>query len=232
MFKKVLVANRGEIACRVIRTLREMGIASVAVYSEVDRAALHVRMADEAVPIGEAPAAASYLRMDRVLDAAKKTGAEAVHPGYGFLSENAKFAQACADEHMTFIGPPASAIHAMGSKTAARELMSNAGVPVVPGATCATLEDAKLAAPELGFPVMIKASAGGGGKGMRLVSRLDELPAAWERAKSESKKAFGDDTVYLEKAIIKPRHVEIQVLGDRQGNVVHLFERDCSIQRR
>jgi acetyl-CoA carboxylase biotin carboxylase subunit len=232
MFKKVLVANRGEIACRVIRTLREMGIASVAVYSEVDRAALHVRMADEAVPIGEAPAAASYLRMDRVLDAAKKTGAEAVHPGYGFLSENAKFAQACADEHMTFIGPPASAIHAMGSKTAARELMSNAGVPVVPGATCATLEDAKLAAPELGFPVMIKASAGGGGKGMRLVSRLDELPAAWERAKSESKKAFGDDTVYLEKAIIKPRHVEIQVLGDRHGNVVHLFERDCSIQRR
>ena len=232
MFKKVLVANRGEIACRVIRTLREMGIGSVAVYSDVDRAALHVRMADEAVPIGEAPAASSYLRVDRVLDAAKQTNADAVHPGYGFLSENAGFAKACEDAGVTFIGPPPGAISAMGSKTAARELMSKAGVPVVPGANCDTLEEAQAAAPKLGFPVMLKAAAGGGGKGMRLVHRPEELPSAWERAKSESKKAFGDDTVYLEKAIIKPRHVEIQVIGDRHGNVVHLFERDCSIQRR
>ena len=232
MFKKVLVANRGEIACRVIRTLREMGIGSVAVYSDVDRAALHVRMADEAVPIGEAPAASSYLRIDRVLDAAKQTNAEAVHPGYGFLSENAAFSQACADAGIAFIGPPASAILAMGSKTAARDLMSKAGVPVVPGATCSTVEEAQLRARELGYPVMLKASAGGGGKGMRFVQNDGEMPSAWERAKSESKKAFGDDTVYLEKAIIKPRHVEIQVMGDRQGNVVHLYERDCSIQRR
>ncbi len=232
MFKKVLVANRGEIACRVIRSLREMGIGSVAVYSDVDRAALHVRMADEAVPIGEAAAASSYLRIDRVLDAAKQTNAEAVHPGYGFLSENAAFATACADAGITFIGPPASAISAMGSKTAARKIMSEAGVPVVPGANSATLEEAQAAAPKLGYPVMLKAAAGGGGKGMRLVHRAEELPGAWERAKSESKSAFGDDTVYLEKAIIRPRHVEIQVIADHHGNVVHLFERDCSIQRR
>jgi acetyl-CoA carboxylase biotin carboxylase subunit len=232
MFKKVLVANRGEIACRVIRTLREMGIRSVAVYSDVDRAALHVRMADEAVPIGEAPASSSYLRFDRVLEAIKQTRADAVHPGYGFLSENAAFAKACADSGVVFIGPPASAISSMGSKTAARDLMSKAGVPVVPGATCDTVEEAKQRAQELGYPVMLKAAAGGGGKGMRLVHGADEMAGAWERAKSESKKAFGDDTVYLEKAIIQPRHVEIQVLGDRHGNVVHLFERDCSIQRR
>ncbi len=232
MFKKVLVANRGEIACRVIRTLREMGIRSVAVYSDVDRAALHVRMADEAVPIGEAPASSSYLRFDRVLEAVKQTRADAVHPGYGFLSENAAFAKACADSGVVFIGPPASAISSMGSKTAARDLMSKAGVPVVPGATCSTVEEAKERAQELGYPVMLKAAAGGGGKGMRLVHGPDEMASAWERAKSESKKAFGDDTVYLEKAIIQPRHVEIQVLGDRHGNVVHLFERDCSIQRR
>ncbi len=232
MFTKVLVANRGEIACRVIRTLREMGIRSVAIYSDVDRAALHVRMADEAVAIGEAPAAASYLRIDRVLDAARKTGAQAVHPGYGFLSENAAFAQACADAGIVFIGPPASAIHAMGSKTAARDLMTKAGVPIVPGATCSDVNEALSRAKELGYPVMIKASAGGGGKGMRLVHKPDDLPAAWDRARSESKKAFGDDTVYLEKAIVQPRHVEIQVLGDQHGNVVHLFERDCSIQRR
>ncbi len=232
MFKKVLVANRGEIACRVIRTLREMGIRSVAVYSDVDRAALHVRMADEAVPIGEAPASSSYLRFDRVLEAIKQTKADAVHPGYGFLSENAAFAKACADSGVVFIGPPASAISSMGSKTAARDLMSKAGVPVVPGATCDTVEEARERAQELGYPVMLKASAGGGGKGMRLVHGADEMASAWERAKSESLKAFGDDTVYLEKAIIQPRHVEIQVLGDRHGNVVHLFERDCSIQRR
>jgi len=232
MFSKVLVANRGEIACRVIRTLREMGVRSVAVYSDVDRGALHVRMADEAVLIGEAPAAASYLRADRVIDAAKKTGAEAVHPGYGFLSENAAFARACADAGIVFVGPPAAAIEAMGSKTAARDLMAKAGVPIVPGATCASIDEALQQAHKLGYPVMIKASAGGGGKGMRLVHKPEDLPASWDRARSESKKAFGDDTVYLEKAIVQPRHVEIQVLGDQHGNVVHLFERDCSIQRR
>ena len=232
MFSKVLVANRGEIACRVIRTLREMGLKSVAVCSDIDRAALHVRMADEVVVIGEAPAAASYLRADRVLDAAKKTGAQAVHPGYGFLSENAAFSQACADAGITFIGPPASAIAAMGSKTASRERMAKAGVPIVPGATCADVAEARLGAEQLGYPVMLKASAGGGGKGMRLVHKPEELAAAWDRARSESKKAFGDDTLYLEKAILQPRHVEIQVLGDQHGNVVHLFERDCSIQRR
>jgi acetyl-CoA carboxylase biotin carboxylase subunit len=232
MFRKVLVANRGEIACRILRTLREMGIGSVAVYSDVDRAALHVRMADEAVPIGEAPAASSYLVADRILDAARKTGAEAVHPGYGFLSENASFAQSCADANLTFIGPRPSSIFAMGSKTAARELMSKAGVPIVPGANCSGLDDARSHAESLGYPIMLKAAAGGGGKGMRLVHRVDELASAWERARSEALKAFGDDTIYIEKAIIQPRHVEIQVLGDQFGNVVHLFERDCSIQRR
>jgi acetyl-CoA carboxylase biotin carboxylase subunit len=232
MFTKVLVANRGEIACRVFRTLREMGIRSVAVYSDIDRGALHVRMADEAVPIGEAAAAASYLRADRILEAARASGAQAIHPGYGFLSENAAFAQACADAGVVFVGPPPSSISAMGSKTAARELMIRAGVPVVPGATCAGPDDALARAEELGYPVMLKAAAGGGGKGMRLVTRPQDLRAAWDRARSESKKAFGDDTLYLEKAIVQPRHVEIQVLGDQHGNVVHLFERDCSIQRR
>ena len=232
MFKKVLVANRGEIACRVIRTLREMSVPSVAVFSSADRAALHVRLADEAVGIGEAPAAASYLCIDRVLEAARKSGAEAIHPGYGFLSENAAFAQACVDAGLTFIGPRPASISAMGSKTAARNLMSRAGVPVVPGAECATLQEARTQALRLGLPVMLKAAAGGGGKGMRLLQRIEELDAAWERARSEARKAFGDDTVYLEKAIVAPRHVEIQVLGDQHGKVVHLFERDCSIQRR
>ncbi|MBI5531540.1 MAG: acetyl-CoA carboxylase biotin carboxylase subunit [Deltaproteobacteria bacterium] len=232
MFSKILVANRGEIACRIIRTLREMGIGSVAVYSDVDRAALHVRMADEAVPIGEAPAASSYLVAERIIDAARKTGAQAIHPGYGFLSENAPFAQACADAGIVFIGPRPSSIFAMGSKTAARDLMSRAGVPIVPGANCSSLDDARAHAQTLGYPVMLKAAAGGGGKGMRLLHRPEELASAWDRARSEALKAFGDDTVYLEKAIIQPRHVEIQVLGDQHGNVVHLFERDCSIQRR
>ena len=189
-------------------------------------------MADEAVSVGEAPASSSYLRVDRILEAVQKTRAQAVHPGYGFLSENAAFAQACEDNGIVFIGPPASAIAAMGSKTAARELMEKAGVPVVPGARCATVKEATEHAQQLGYPVMLKAAAGGGGKGMRLVASEDEMANAWERAKSESKKAFGDDTVYLEQAIVKPRHVEIQVRGDRFGNVVHLFERDCSIQRR
>ena len=231
-FKKVLVANRGEIACRVIRTLREMGIGSVAVYSEIDRAALHVRMADEAYLLGPAPANESYLRIDKVIDAATKSGCDAINPGYGFLSENAEFAEACEQAGLTFIGPPASAMRAMGSKTAARKKMEEAGVPIVPGAMCNTTDEAIAAAKQIGFPVMLKASAGGGGKGMRLVHEEGEMANAWERARSEAKKFFGDDTVYLEKAIIKPRHVEIQVLGDRDGNMVHVFERDCSIQRR
>jgi acetyl-CoA carboxylase biotin carboxylase subunit len=231
-FKKVLVANRGEIAVRVTRTLHEMGIASVAIHSEIDRAALHVRMADEAYLVGPAPAAESYLRIDKVIDIAKKSGCDAIHPGYGFLSENPEFADACERAGITFIGPPASAMRAMGSKTAARAKMAEAGVPIVPGAMCSTTDEAIAAAKQIGFPVMLKASAGGGGKGMRLVHEASEMANAWERARSEAKKFFGDDTVYLEKALIKPRHVEIQVLGDRDGNMVHVFERDCSIQRR
>jgi acetyl-CoA carboxylase biotin carboxylase subunit len=231
-FRKVLVANRGEIAIRVMRTLREMGIGSVAVYSEADRAALHVRMADEAYPIGPAPAGESYLRVDKIIDAAKKAGAEGIHPGYGFLSENPALPEACERAGIAFIGPPASAMRAMGSKTAARDKMSAAGVPIVPGARCETTDEAVAAAKKIGFPVMLKAASGGGGKGMRLVNSAEEMASAWERARSEAKKFFGDDTVYLEKAIIRPRHVEIQVLGDREGNLVHVFERDCSIQRR
>jgi acetyl-CoA carboxylase, biotin carboxylase subunit len=231
-FRKVLVANRGEIAVRVMRTLREMDIASVAIYSEADRAALHVRSADEAYPVGPAAASESYLRIDRVIDAAKKCGAEAIHPGYGFLSENPEFVDACNAAGIVFIGPPASAMRELGSKTAARARMEAAGVPIVPGAMCNTTEEATAAAKKIGFPVMLKASAGGGGKGMRLVNDASEMASAWERARSEAKKFFGDDTVYIEKAILKPRHVEIQVLGDQHGNLVHVFERDCSIQRR
>ncbi|MBX3189227.1 MAG: acetyl-CoA carboxylase biotin carboxylase subunit [Labilithrix sp.] len=231
-FKKVLVANRGEIAVRITRTLHEMGIAAVAIHSEIDRAALHVRMADEAYAIGPAPASESYLRIDKVIDVAKRAGCDAVHPGYGFLSENPDFVDACERAGITFIGPPASAMRQMGSKTAARAKMSEAGVPIVPGATCETTDEAVAAAKKIGFPVMLKAAAGGGGKGMRLVAGESEMASAWERARSEAKKFFGDDTVYLEKALIRPRHVEIQVLGDRDGNMVHVFERDCSIQRR
>jgi acetyl-CoA carboxylase biotin carboxylase subunit len=231
-FKKVLIANRGEIAVRVARTLREMAIRSVAIYSEVDRAALHVRMADEAYGVGPAAASESYLRIDRILEVAKKAGCDAIHPGYGFLSENPLFPEACAAAGVVFIGPPASAMRQMGSKTAARERMSAAGVPIVPGATCDTSDEAVAAAKQIGFPVMLKAASGGGGKGMRLVERAEDMANAWERARSEAKKFFGDDTVYLEKAILRPRHVEIQVLGDEHGNLVHVFERDCSIQRR
>ncbi|MBX3264462.1 MAG: acetyl-CoA carboxylase biotin carboxylase subunit [Labilithrix sp.] len=231
-FKKVLVANRGEIAVRVTRTLREMGIRSVAIYSDVDRAALHVRVADEAYPVGPAPAAESYLRIDKVIDVAKRAGCDAVHPGYGFLSENPAFADACEEAGITFIGPPASAMRQMGSKTAARAKMAEAGVPIVPGATCDTTEEATAAAKKIGFPVMLKAAGGGGGKGMRLVESAADLAAGYERARSEAMKAFGDDTVYVEKAIVRPRHIEIQVLADRYGETVHLFERDCSIQRR
>jgi acetyl-CoA carboxylase, biotin carboxylase subunit len=231
-FKKVLVANRGEIAVRVIRTLREMGIRAVAIYSDVDRAALHVRMADEAYPVGPAAASESYLRIDKVIDVAKRSGCDAIHPGYGFLSENPDFVDACDRAGITFIGPPASAMRQLGSKTAARDKMAAAGVPIVPGATCDTTEEAIAAARKVGYPVMLKAASGGGGKGMRLVASADEMANAWERARSEAKKFFGDDTVYIEKAILRPRHVEIQVLGDRDGNMVHVFERDCSIQRR
>src|SRR5579863_3532692 len=224
IFRKVLVANRGEIAVRVMRTLREMGIGAVAVYSEADRASLHVRLADEAYPIGPAPAAESYLVVDRIVKVAKAAGCDAIHPGYGFLSENPALPEACDRAGIVFIGPPASAMRAMGSKTAARDKMSAAGVPIVPGARCETTEEAIAAAQQIGFPVMLKAASGGGGKGMRLVAGADEMASAWERARSEAKKFFGDDTVYLEKAIIRPRHVEIQVLGDRDGNLVHVFE--------
>src|ERR1044071_5129034 len=232
MFKKVLVANRGEIAVRIVRALREMQIASVAVYSEVDRTSLHVRMADEAHPIGPAPASESYLRIDRILDAAKRAHADAIHPGYGFLSENPEFAEACEKTGIAFIGPPSSAMRAMGNKTAARARMASAGVPIVPGGPAGSVEEAAATARGLGYPGMLKASAGGGGKGMRLVEREADLANAWQSARGISLQAFGDDTVYLEKGIVRPRHVEIQVLADTHGNVVHLFERDCSIQRR
>ncbi len=231
-FKKVLVANRGEIAVRIIRTLHEMGIAAVAVYSEADRASLHVRRADEAYCIGAPPAKDSYLRVDKIVSTALAAGCDAVHPGYGFLSENPLLAEECERAGLVFIGPPASAMRAMGSKPAARARMAAAGVPIVPGAQCDTADDAASAATNLGFPVMLKAANGGGGKGMRLVERAVDMANAWERARSEAKKFFGDDTVYVEKALVRPRHVEIQVLGDRDGNLVHVFERDCSIQRR
>ncbi len=235
---KVLIANRGEIACRVMRACREMDIATVAVYSDADRAALHVRMADEAVAIGPPPARESYLVVEKILDAARRTGADAVHPGYGFLSENADFAEACAAAGVTFIGPPPGAIRAMGGKTAARAVMEAAGVPVVPGDNgpdgrgFASPAEAKAAAARIGYPVMLKAAAGGGGRGMRLVDSEDKLEAALASARRESKAAFGDDAVYLEKAVVRPRHIEIQVFGDEHGGAVHLYERDCSIQRR
>jgi acetyl-CoA carboxylase biotin carboxylase subunit len=235
---KVLIANRGEIACRVIRACRELDLPTVAVFSEADRDAVHVRMADEAVPVGPPPAKDSYLRGEAIIAAARLTGADAVHPGYGFLSENAAFAEACAAAGLTFIGPPPSAISAMGGKTSARALMQAAGVPVVPGDNgpggkgFASLEQARTAAAAIGYPVMLKAAAGGGGRGMRLVDSEDKLDAALSGARREAKGAFGDDTIYLEKAIVRARHVEIQVFGDEHGQVVHLFERDCSVQRR
>ncbi len=233
MFRKVLIANRGEIAVRVIRTLREMGIASVAVYSDADRTSLHVRMADEAEHIGPAPSAESYLRIDRILDAARRHGAEAIHPGYGFLSENAEFAEACDDAGVVFVGPPAGAIRRMGSKTAAREVAIESGVPVAPGsAPLASAEDARRFAGECGYPVMLKAVAGGGGKGMRRIENAGEMESAFRDASSEAARAFKDERVYIEKAIEKSRHIEIQLIGDRHGSMVHLGERECSIQRR
>jgi acetyl-CoA/propionyl-CoA carboxylase, biotin carboxylase, biotin carboxyl carrier protein len=235
MFSKVLVANRGEIAVRIVRALEEMGIASVAVYSELDRDALHVERANEAFNLGEGPAAENYLNVEKILDAARRSGAEAIHPGYGFLAENAPFAQACEDAGIVFIGPPPSAIEAMGSKTKARELMQAAGVPIVPGTTepVATPADAmKIAKKEIGFPVAVKAAGGGGGKGFRVALTEDELEGAFEGASREGEKFFSDPTVYLERYLPDPRHVEVQVIADRHGNVIHLGERDCSIQRR
>lgn len=233
MFKKILIANRGEIAVRILRACHELGVDMVAVYSEVDRAALHVRYADEAYCIGPAPARDSYLRIDKLIDVARKSGAEAIHPGYGFLAENAEFAAACEDAGIAFVGPSADAIAAMGDKVEARRLMKNASVPVVPGTDMDLRDDEILsAADEIGFPLFIKAAAGGGGKGMRLVADPIELKRSLGAARREAEGAFGDDRVYLEKAIEEARHIEIQVLADRRGNIIHLGERECSIQRR
>jgi acetyl-CoA/propionyl-CoA carboxylase, biotin carboxylase, biotin carboxyl carrier protein len=235
MFSKVLIANRGEIAVRVIRACEELGVASVAVYSELDRDAIHVKRADEAYLIGPGPAAESYLAIEKILDAAKRSGADAIHPGYGFLAENAAFAAACERAAIVFIGPPASAIDAMGSKTAARELMQKAGVPIVPGTTepVADVRAArKVIADTIGYPVAVKAAGGGGGKGFRVALTDDELESAFEGASREGEKFFSDPTVYLERYLPDPRHVEVQVLADRHGNVIHLGERDCSVQRR
>ena len=234
MFKKILIANRGEIACRIIRTARRMGIATVAVYSEADAEALHVREADEAVPIGPAPSAESYLRIDRMVEACRNTGAGAVHPGYGFLSERAEFAAALAEAGIVFIGPPPEAIATMGDKIQSKKLAHEAGISTVPGHldTIPDAEQAVKIAREIGYPVMIKASAGGGGKGMRIARSDAELRDGFRGAQSEARSSFGDDRVFLEKYIEQPRHIEIQVLGDGHGNIVHLGERECSIQRR
>jgi acetyl-CoA carboxylase biotin carboxylase subunit len=234
MFKKILVANRGEIAVRVIRACREMGIQSVAVYSDVDRAALHVRKADEAYPLGPAAAAESYLNIEKILAAAKHSGVDAIHPGYGFLSENSRFAHACAEAGIKFIGPTAAAMEMMGSKTRARQNMDKAGIPFVPGTSrgVESPEEAAAVTDKIGYPVMLKAAAGGGGKGMRLVHGAEELRPALESAQSEAQRAFGDNEVYIEKAILDPRHIEMQVLADEHGNFVYLGERECSIQRR
>jgi acetyl-CoA carboxylase biotin carboxylase subunit len=234
MFRKVLIANRGEIAVRVIRTLREMQIASVAVFSDADRASLHVRMADEAEWVGPSPSTESYLRIDRILDAARRHGADAIHPGYGFLSENADFAAACEAAGIVFIGPPAESIRRMGSKTAARQMAVAAGAPVVPGAYEALNgpADACVFARQFGYPLLLKAVAGGGGKGMRRVDSDAELDAAFRDASSEAERSFKNPDLYIEKLIERPRHIEIQLLGDRYGHMVHFGERECSIQRR
>jgi acetyl-CoA/propionyl-CoA carboxylase biotin carboxyl carrier protein len=232
MFTKVLVANRGEIAIRVMRTLDELGVASVAVYSEPDRDAPHVRRAGEAYLLGPGPASESYLKVDKILEVARQAGAEAIHPGYGFLAENAAFARACEKAGIVFIGPPASAIDAMGSKTKAREIMRDAGVPIVPGTT-EPVEDARAVIEQsIGYPVAIKAAGGGGGKGFRVAEDEDKLESAFEGASREGEKFFSDPTVYIERYLPDPRHVEVQILADGDGNVIHLFERDCSVQRR
>jgi acetyl-CoA carboxylase biotin carboxylase subunit len=233
MFKRVLIANRGEIAVRVIRACREMGIESVVVFSDVDRKALHVRKADYAYHIGAAAASESYLNIEKILDVARRSGAEAIHPGYGFLSENAGFARACRDAGVKFIGPSPESMDMMGSKTRARQNMKRAGVPFVPGSERGLdLGAAERLAEQIGYPVMLKAAAGGGGKGMRMVSSREELNSAYENARSEAQRAFGDNEVYLEKFLVNPRHVEMQIFGDEHGNVVYLGERECSVQRR
>jgi acetyl-CoA carboxylase biotin carboxylase subunit len=235
MFKKILIANRGEIAVRIIRACKELGIRTVAVYSEVDRAALHVRYADEAYLLGPAPSRESYLRIDKILSIAKQAGVDAIHPGYGFLAEREDFAQACADAGIAFIGPKPSAIAAMGDKAVARATVAKAGVPVVPGTEAeGSLSDDELLAiaPSIGFPLLIKATAGGGGKGMRHVNSLEEMPGLLASARREAEAAFGNGDVYLEKLITGARHIEIQVLGDHHGNIIHLGERECSLQRR
>ncbi len=234
MIKKVLVANRGEIAFRIMRSCREMGISTVAVYSEADRAAMHVRYADEAYLIGPAPSAESYLNIDRIIEAARKAKADAIHPGYGFLSENAAFSERCSKEGIEFIGPGPDAIRQMGDKITARKTMIAAGVPVVPGTVemITDYSEALETIREIGLPVMIKASAGGGGKGMRLVKREEDIESSLRGARSEAKTAFGDDAVYIEKYIESPHHIEFQILADKHGNAVHLFERECSVQRR
>jgi acetyl-CoA carboxylase biotin carboxylase subunit len=234
MFKKVLVANRGEIALRVIRACRELGVETVAVYSEADRESLHVRFADDDVCIGPAPARESYLRIPRIIAAAEITGADAIHPGYGFLAENAEFAETCEASNITFIGPTAEQIRQMGDKSAARRAMSEVGVPIVPG-TPGPVEDADealLFARDIGFPVIIKAAAGGGGKGMRVAKDPDDFLRSFSLARSEALSAFGNGEVYVEKYLDRPRHIEFQILGDKHGNVIHLGERDCSVQRR
>lgn len=234
MFNKILIANRGEIAVRVIRACRELGIQTVAVYSEVDKEALHVQMADEAVCIGPAKSRDSYLNMENIISATVLAGAQAIHPGFGFLSENSKFAQMCKECNITFIGPDAETIESMGNKSKAREIMMKAGVPVIPGTegSIDTVEEALEEADRIGYPVMVKASAGGGGRGIRIVRSKEDLKKAFETAKNEAKVAFGDDTMYMEKFIEEPRHIEFQILGDSHGNVIHLGERDCSVQRR
>nr|WP_278356981.1 acetyl/propionyl/methylcrotonyl-CoA carboxylase subunit alpha [Acinetobacter lwoffii] len=234
MFEKILIANRGEIACRVIRTAKKLGIATVAVYSDADAQAQHVKLADEAIYIGESPAAQSYLQIDRIIQAAKSTGAQAIHPGYGFLSENDQFALACQDNNIVFIGPPVDAILAMGLKATSKALMEKAGVPLTPGYH-GTNQDAdflKQQADNIGYPVLIKASAGGGGKGMRLVERSEDFLGSLASCKSEARSSFGNEDVLIERYVIQPRHIEVQVFGDTHGNYVHLFERDCSVQRR
>ncbi|HYZ06033.1 MAG TPA: acetyl-CoA carboxylase biotin carboxylase subunit [Rubrobacter sp.] len=233
MFEKVLVANRGEIALRIVRACQELGVAAVAVYSDADESALHVRHADEAVRIGPPPAGKSYLNVEALIDAAKETDAEAVHPGYGFLAENAAFAAACREAGLTFVGPSAEAIQKMGNKSAARRLAREAKVPVVPGSDDASSADeAAETAGGIGYPIMVKAAAGGGGRGIRVAEDEDELRKAVQVARREAEAAFGDGTLYLEKLLVAPRHVEVQVMGDHEGNVIHLYERECSMQRR
>jgi propionyl-CoA carboxylase alpha chain len=234
MFKKILIANRGEIACRVVKTAKKLGIPTVAVYSDADRGALHVKMADEAVHIGPAPSAQSYIVIEKILDAIRQTGADAVHPGYGFLSENPKFAEALAKEKVTFIGPPVKAIEAMGDKITSKKIAAAAGVNTVPGhmGLIADADEAVKISAQIGYPVMIKASAGGGGKGMRIAWNDAEAREGFQSSKNEAKSSFGDDRIFIEKFVTEPRHIEIQVLGDQHGNVLYLGERECSIQRR